>query len=417
MPDLLNLGTAAGRALGKLAWRRFSATILPVVGTALSDAFTEACQSVDSQLTTGFGDTLSSLLVGHDDELSQIVELLIAADLSGRPDVGVEILGGEVALSDYDEVSGTNTAAFLRTLTPEIHRQVERRASGASAPLSAWYTHVQNNAILSLLRSASTMAIDAATSRSDASSALVVKPWLLPVSRIPWFYGREDVIAFLENPPTGLLAGMPTSLSGLGGLGKTQAAVEFAHRHRDEFSAIFLVVADSETRVRAGLASIATPLQLGRVDSLEDDLVRRVLEWLEMSRHWLLIYDGIDDISYLSRYLPRSQQGRLLLTSRVDCGQLASFGRCLRLQPLATSDSTDFLLARSLLSQEATETDLRSLAELALLASGLPLALEQMGAYLAESSLVHGQRTTWKHFRNADLHSSMSRQLELAIIR
>ena len=89
--------------------------------------------------------------------------------------------------------------------------------------------------------------------------------WLVPHLRNPDFTGRNDLLDRLftslapDSGSTGLKA---QALSGLGGVGKTQVAIEFAYRHRAKFQAVFWVSADNEETLRDGLATIAYRLRL-----------------------------------------------------------------------------------------------------------------------------------------------------------
>ncbi len=57
------------------------------------------------------------------------------------------------------------------------------------------------------------------------------------------------------------------ALSGLGGIGKTQIAIEYAHRYRNDYNAVFLIRTDTETALTAGLVEIAGVLALPERDA------------------------------------------------------------------------------------------------------------------------------------------------------
>ena len=139
-------------------------------------------------------------------------------------------------------------------------------------------------------------------------------------------------------------------LYGLGGIGKTQLAVDFARRHQASFSSIFWLDGRSEDRLRQSLASCANRIPKGQIpdrsknpvfdsaDSLSA-VVADVLDWFGRpdNAHWLLIFDNVDqDHDHGSvtgaydvrQYLP-GDHGSVLITTRLS--RLAQLGSSKRL--------------------------------------------------------------------------------------
>ncbi|WP_220209223.1 hypothetical protein [Reticulibacter mediterranei] len=82
--------------------------------------------------------------------------------------------------------------------------------------------------------------------------------WHVPHPRNPYFLGRNDVLDTLRQRlvPGEKATAITQSISGLGGIGETQVALEYAHRYADQYSAIFWIPADSlETATASHLAS------------------------------------------------------------------------------------------------------------------------------------------------------------------
>jgi hypothetical protein len=126
---------------------------------------------------------------------------------------------------------------------------------------------------------------------------------------------------------------------GLGGIGKTQLAAEFAREHHERFSSVFWLDGSSEASVKQSFARIfqrlpQDELAVAGVGMLQrstvdvDTAIRVCLQWLSLSsnRHWLLIFDNVDrdhndkDDSQaydVKQFLPHTDHGSVLVTSRL----------------------------------------------------------------------------------------------------
>src|SRR5579859_7124053 len=89
--------------------------------------------------------------------------------------------------------------------------------------------------------------------------------WSVPYRRNPFFTGREEILAHLytvlRSSRTVALT-QPQAISGLGGIGKTQIAIEYAYRYRDQYKAIFWVNASTREALSADFAALAILLGL-----------------------------------------------------------------------------------------------------------------------------------------------------------
>ena len=139
--------------------------------------------------------------------------------------------------------------------------------------------------------------------------------------RNPWFTGRDEEILTLRERlcQTGKAA-IGQAISGLGGIGKTQTAIEYAHRHRDQYDAVFWINAATDLDLKTGYGKVAKLLRLPHDANDPDSVLAAVKRWLEgVDGHcWLLVFDNADDPPLLKPYLPsKAPNGHILVTSRV----------------------------------------------------------------------------------------------------
>ncbi len=203
------------------------------------------------------------------------------------------------------------------------------------------------------------------------------------------FTGRSDILEQLrrrtgDGEPAVLLSGeLPQALQGLGGVGKTAAAIEYAYRYAAEYDLVCWIRADQTPLVRAALAGLAGYLDLSAPSATGIDLTTQaVLDSLRRGMpysRWLLIFDNADQPEDLLPFIPGGP-GDVLITSRnhrwgpiVETISLDVFGR---------AESVEFLLKR--VPKRLSETDADRLADRL---GDLPLALDQAGALLYESGM------------------------------
>ena len=94
---------------------------------------------------------------------------------------------------------------------------------------------------------------------------------------------------------------------GLGGIGKTQTVLEYAYEYRQNYKAIFWIVADTETTLNTSFKEIAKILNLDEASEPDQNvIVSAVKRWLEINEAWLLLLDNADDPRLLKLYLPSS---------------------------------------------------------------------------------------------------------------
>jgi tetratricopeptide (TPR) repeat protein len=221
------------------------------------------------------------------------------------------------------------------------------------------------------------------------------KPIVLPFPSIgSLFKGRDEFMVRLRES---LRRGEQTAivsqaLYGLGGIGKTRAAVEYAWAHRDDYSALLFVVAESPEGLRRNLAALAGAL-VPKFDTTDDNArLAAALGWLRSNPGWFLILDNVDTrlaLTEVERQLSGLAGGHVVVTSR-----LADFSgtfKPLELDVLAVDDGAAFLLARTEGRRRAASDDAAKARKLALELGQLALAMEQAAAYIGKRRLTIGQ--------------------------
>ncbi len=190
--------------------------------------------------------------------------------------------------------------------------------------------------------------------------------------RLRYFTGRQDL---LDRLRAGLAEGSPvavTALRGLGGVGKTQLAIEYAHRHAVAFDLVWWVEAEQAALVGEHLADLADRLDLPTTGRVPDD-ANAVLDALRRRKRWLLVFDNAEDPDALRPWLPGGP-GQVIVTSRNPAwGGLAA--------PLDV-DVLPRVEAVALLARRVPDLDPEVADALAADLGDLPLALEQAAAYL-----------------------------------
>ncbi|GCE29113.1 tetratricopeptide repeat protein [Dictyobacter alpinus] len=233
----------------------------------------------------------------------------------------------------------------------------------------------------------------------EASMTAPTPYWSVPIARNPFFTGREEVLATLHTQIGAdhiVALTQSSALHGLGGVGKTQIALEYAYRYALEYRAVFWVAAETEEQIVSSLLRIADVLQLpDRMHKDQQQVVALVQQWLSTRDQWLLIWDNLEDLELLPRFLPPTRQGAILITTRNQA--LGTLARGTDLTSMEHEEGKLLLLRRArILGPEATSLHVQQFAtrlpdeytaaeKLVALLGYLPLALDQAGAYIEET--------------------------------
>src|SRR6266566_5741270 len=183
-----------------------------------------------------------------------------------------------------------------------------------------------------------------------------VPTWNVPFRRNPFFTGREPIVtqvhSLLHAGKTAALS-QPPAISGLGGIGKTQTAVEYAYRYREEYQYVLWVQANTQETLLSNFVALAKLLSLPEQDAREQQItVQALKQWLETHSGWLLIFDNADDLAIVQDYLPAGSTGHTLLTTRAQA--MSGLARKIELDTMSPEEGATLLLRRaSLLAPDA----------------------------------------------------------------
>jgi tetratricopeptide (TPR) repeat protein len=215
-------------------------------------------------------------------------------------------------------------------------------------------------------------------------------PGLAPaISNLPprnsAFTGREPLLGRLRRQLTvggagngGPVAVLAGALFGLGGVGKTQLALEYAHRYGADYDLIWWIPSEDPLAIPAMLARLAARLGLASLGD-QEDLAAAALDTLRGRDRWLLVFDNAEQPDQLARWQPTGGGGDLLVTSRNPAwGALA--------QPIQV-EALDRAEAVALLLRRTPDQDQIAADGLAEQLGDLPLALEQAAAYLEQTGM------------------------------
>lgn len=202
-----------------------------------------------------------------------------------------------------------------------------------------------------------------------------ITAWRVPL-RNPHFIGRERELGQIRSSLTNAPTLIVQSIRGLGGVGKTQIVIEYAHRFADHYDIVWWVDAEDPSTIPIQLGPLA--VDLGIASITESNIALELVKAeLRRRNRWLMIFDNVEDVDKIRKVLP-SGSGHVLITTRRP--RFGSLGPVLNLDILRRPEAVEFLRGRVLTMEESTANELAE--EL----GDLPLGLAQAASYLEETS-------------------------------
>jgi transcriptional regulator with XRE-family HTH domain/tetratricopeptide (TPR) repeat protein len=215
--------------------------------------------------------------------------------------------------------------------------------------------------------------------------------WGIPYQRNSFFIGRQELLKQTHALLTGdhkVVSCCSCALSGMGGIGKTQTAIEYAYQYASDYASVFWANAESNESLLASFAAIAEILNIPALSTHgQEEITAQVLDWLTTHQDWLLILDNVVESALVQHFVPASRHGTLLLTTRLPT--LDTLAPCLELSPLSMEKGTQLLLKRvSTQSQHQSSLnadETTAARTIATIMGGLPLALDYIAIHIEES--------------------------------
>ena len=202
------------------------------------------------------------------------------------------------------------------------------------------------------------------------------------------FIGREKLLQDIHDMFYAEESGVarPLALCGIGGIGKTQAAIEYAYRFRAGYETVLCISADTAEEMERDVIKIAEKLYPGRAFGGFDQAITEVISWLEDNKSWLLIVNNVHDLTMILKHLPQKGRGHILLTT---CAQATGAQiEPLPVEAMTREEGALLLLRRAKIIKlhqtldDALPADRQVAERICEAMHGIPLALDQAGAYM-----------------------------------
>ncbi|WP_051804663.1 FxSxx-COOH system tetratricopeptide repeat protein [Streptomyces griseus] len=200
----------------------------------------------------------------------------------------------------------------------------------------------------------------------------------------PNFVGREGLLTQIREQ---LLTGdtsavLPHTLHGMGGVGKSQIAIEYVYRYAAEYDVVWWIPSEQPAMILTALTELAQRLGLNVTNEANQAVpaVREALRRGEPYGRWLLVFDNAENVEAVRPYFPTGGTGKILITSRNQ--EWDRVARTLSVDVFTREESKALLRRRA---RDLSDADADRLAEAL---GDLPLAIEQAAAWQAVTGMT-----------------------------
>ncbi|KAL3472077.1 TPR-like protein [Aspergillus californicus] len=260
-------------------------------------------------------------------------------------------------------------------------------------------------------------------SHGQSNNTKETRHWMVPFARNPRFVGRQQEIDYLEQFVIHATGPTKVAIHGLGGIGKTQIALELAYRTREKVPecSIFWIPCTSYESVQQAYVKIAEALGISDIEPAK--MKEQVKAHLSQNSagEWLLIFDNADNMEMwtkgsatappLKDILPHSENGHVLFTSRNRKLAVRVASPNVLCVPDVDQITAMKILERSLIQKGLLLDKYTSTALLEQLAF-LPLAINQAAAYINENKIVLSDYLSLLKERETDAAELLSEEFE-----
>lgn len=214
----------------------------------------------------------------------------------------------------------------------------------------------------------------------------------MPYRWNPHFVGREAILASLRNTLCENGAkdcNHRVALYGMGGVGKTQVAIEYVKRYESTYEGVYWVQATDRASILSGFHEMARAI--GCIPSTtvlsSMEIATLTLTWLRQHERWLVVFDNLDDITAIEDLLPETTwNGHTIITTRnPNVSGIPAKG--LEVPVYDELEAVELLLTRAEVSLEGKSEVHTAEAKRVVRELGyLPLGIEQAAAYIREET-------------------------------
>ena len=213
----------------------------------------------------------------------------------------------------------------------------------------------------------------------------------MPYQRNPHFTGRDELLSLLNERLRDTSAkkyNHRVAIYGMGGVGKTQLAIEYVHRNETKYDSIFWISSADQAALLSGFQEIARITGcVPNVDanSKPAEVAKAVLMWLPKHDGWLLVMDNMDEIEVAIDYLPAPGKGGHTLITTRNPNHLTIPAEGLQIPVLGKDAAVELLLLRCEIECADDSPDRKHAAEIVAELGYLALAIEQTAAFIRSS--------------------------------
>jgi tetratricopeptide (TPR) repeat protein len=233
--------------------------------------------------------------------------------------------------------------------------------------------------------------------QGDRDECLSIENFVVPYEKNPQFTGRKKFLKTLKekmSDKTPKKYNHRIALYGMGGIGKTQTALEYVYTEKDSYERIYWITAVDQASLLSGYQKIAIKAGLKSLLNLKlVEIVEGVLSWLRQTQSWLLVIDNLDDINVAAGFLPQNgpHQHTLITTRNPNSAGIPAEG--LEVPLLDPADSIELLSTLSNITiVENSQAESVQADQIVQELGYLPLGIEQAAAYVRE---IAGDFTTF----------------------